>query len=180
MKHLFYINKTMKAESISIDTQYTYQFWHPSFTTVLPKGLKNFSLLVWWLFHHLKLFANNNYSIFLIYDNKKLIHRSFIFPKYFRFPFMTKNDLQIGDTYTDPNYRGKNLATFAIQEIVKNYGKIDGNTRNIWYLVDQNNTASIHVIEKAEFKLYGKGQKNRRFGMSVFGYYDIEHYENNN
>jgi hypothetical protein len=119
MKYLFYINEILNTKPIHIDPKYTYKFWYPSFTSVLPKGLKKFSALVWRLFHHLKLFANSNYGIFLIYDNEKLIHRSFIFPKYFRLPFMAKNDLQIGDTNTDPNYRGKNLATFAIQEIVQ-------------------------------------------------------------
>jgi RimJ/RimL family protein N-acetyltransferase len=180
MKYLFYINETISIKPINIDPKYTYKFWYPSFTSVLPKGLKKLSMPVWWLFHHLRIFANQEYGIFLIYDNEKLIHRSFIFPKYFRFPFMAKNDLQIGNTYTDPDYRGKKLATFAIQQIVRNYGKTDGNPRKIWYLVAQDNTNSIYVIEKSDFKLLGKGQKNKRFGMSFFGYYAIEHYENNN
>jgi GNAT superfamily N-acetyltransferase len=142
---------------------------------MVPEGVNKFSARVWWLFHYLRLFASRQYGIFLIYDNEKLIHRAFIFPRYFRFPFMSNNDLQIGDTFTDPDYRGKGLATFAIQEIAKKYGE----NRKIWYLVACDNTASICAIEKTGFTCVGAGEKIKRFGFSVFGYYDIKDYKNN-
>jgi RimJ/RimL family protein N-acetyltransferase len=88
---------------------------------------------------------------------------------------MSNNDLQIGDTFTDPDYRGKGLATYAIQEIVKKYGE----NKKIWYLVASNNTASIRAIEKADFTCVGTGEKIKRFGFSVFGYYNIKNYKNN-
>jgi RimJ/RimL family protein N-acetyltransferase len=177
MQHLFYVNNKENLESMNIDSKYSCQFWQPSLLSISPKGLRKLSAPVWWLFHQLRVFTNRNYGVFLIYDNEKLIHRSFIFPRYFRFPFMAKNDLQIGDTYTNPEYRGKNLATFAIHEILRTYTNKKDDIRKIWYLVAKENTASIRVIEKAGFKLLGTGQKKKRLGVSFWGYYDIDQYE---
>jgi predicted GNAT family acetyltransferase len=85
---------------------------------------------------------------------------------------MSTNDLQIGDTFTDPNYRGKGLATYATQEIAKKYGE----NRKIWGIIASDNTASIRAIENAGFTCVGTGEKIKRFGFSVFGYYDIKNY----
>jgi RimJ/RimL family protein N-acetyltransferase len=84
---------------------------------------------------------------------------------------MGKNDLQVGDTWTRPGYRGQGLATFAIHKIVEKLRRAD---RAFWYVVQEDNTSSIRVVEKAGFKLIGKGVKTKRMGLSLFGSYIIK------
>ena len=57
-----------------------------------------FPFAVWWLFHILHVFWNRDYALFVIRQNGKIVHRSVITPGYFRFPFMGKHDVQVGDT----------------------------------------------------------------------------------
>ena len=152
--------------------QYHSVLWKPSWFSIIPKGVPFMPFVVWWLFHSMRLFYNRDYALLLIYDGDRLIHRSGVFPGYFRFPFMAKNDLQIGDTDTASDYRGKGLATFAVQQILKSLPA--ATPMSFWYLVEAENAASIRVIEKAGFELIGKGRKKKRFGLSIFGYYDLE------
>ena len=84
----------------------------------MPPGMHGVPFGVWWIFHNLHLFANRGYAILVIYDGDRLIHRSCVFPRYPRFPFMRDSDLQIGDTWTDPSYRGRGIATLAIREVL--------------------------------------------------------------
>ena len=150
---------------------YAYHFWKPSPLSVVPKGMPLIPFAVWWVFHYLRLFSNQGYTIFVIYDGKRLIHRSCVFPGYFRFPFMGKDDLQIGDTWTAPDHRGKGLALFALQEISR-LQKRPG--RKFWYVVDESNIPSIRVVEKAGFTKVGEGTRTKRFGLSLLGAYVIQ------
>ena len=100
----------------------------------------------------------------------RIVHRSIVTPRYFRFPFMKTKDLQIGDVWTDPDQRGKGLALFAIRKILVACGSAD---RFFWYLVEQENLSSIRVAEKAGLELGGRGAKRSRFGIALLGYYYI-------
>src|SRR5437868_9514403 len=84
--------------------------WRPSPLEATPPGVKGVAFKIWWAFHHFRIFANRAYALMLIYDGDRLVHRSGVYPRYFRFPFMSDQDLQIGNTWTDPQYRGKGLA----------------------------------------------------------------------
>lgn len=145
--------------------------WSTGILRIIPDGISWLPFGVWWLFDRFHIFANHNYALFLIYDENKLVHRSCVFPKYFRFPFMQKDDLQIGDTWTHPEYRGQGLATFAIWKILRNYHKPG---RHFWYVVEENNKASIRVIEKSGFSLVGKGVRTKHFGISLLGSFELQ------
>ncbi len=82
----------------------------------MPAGVRGVSFYVWRAFHAAHVFANRDYALLVIYDGDRLVHRSCVFPRYPRFPFMRDDDLQIGDIWTDPDYRGQGLATRAIAE----------------------------------------------------------------
>ena len=174
LEHLQGSNESPKIE---IDYRYHTVLWRPSLFSIIPKGVSFKPFLAWWFFHYLRLFYNRNYGLFLIYDGDKLIHRTLLTPGYFRFPFMKKNDLQIGDTFTDISYRGKGLATFAIREIIQSHlnDHLNGEkTCHFWYLVEEDNIASIRAIEKAGFRMVGKGKRKKRFGLSFLGYYELD------
>jgi RimJ/RimL family protein N-acetyltransferase len=145
---------------------YTCEMWRPELLRLVPMGLPLFPFAVWWLFHMLHVFANRDYAIFIIRHAGKLVHRSVITPRYFRFPFMSAVDLQVGDTWTDPAERGKGLATLALESIIRapSFCK-----RTCWYVVEPDNRASIRVVEKAGFTLVGSGNRTRRFGLGVLG-----------
>jgi len=146
-------------------------FWRPHGVSVFPPGGFSLRFLIWWAFHHLGVFYNRDYAVFLMFDGPRLVHRSCIFPGFFRFPFMGPEDLQVGDTWTHPDLRGKGLATHALRAITGGKG---GTGRNFWYVVEASNQASIRAVEKAGFERVGMGSKRPRAGLRVLGYYAIE------
>lgn len=166
-----YVFGSQSQEEVSIDKRFNSTLWNPTALEIVPKGVALLPLGVWWVMHHLHLFANQDYGLYLIYSGDNLIHRSVITPRYFRFPFMGKEDLQIGDTWTMPDYRGKGLASFAIQKIVELHKKPG---RRFWYVVEENNIPSIKAVEKAGFAKYGVGARRKRIGAALFGFFKIQ------
>lgn len=169
MNYLFYENTGIIRESVANlfnDSSYSISFWKPSLKKIFPWGLSEKRFAFWWLMHQFRFFTNRDYSVLLIHKDNDLIHRSCIFPRYFRYPFMKENDLQIGDTFTDPKYRGKGIATYAILTIIE-YFKM--NDRKFWYIVEENNKSSIRVIEKAGFKKIGSGIRTSMLGLRLLG-----------
>lgn len=140
--------------------------WRPSLRDIAPRGVIGKSFKVWWLFHHLRLFANRDYALFVIYHEGMLVHRSGVYPGYLRFPFMAPDDLQIGNTWTSPHERGRGLASAAIAEIIRLLARPG---RNFWYLVESENVASIRVVERAGFRLAGVGERRPRLGLRFLG-----------
>ncbi len=158
MRYLFYRYDykvvSQFPEEVSINKKFKAVLWNPTILKIVPSGIALLPFGVWWIMHHFHLFANQNYGLYLIYDGHNLIHRSVIMSRYFRFPFMGREDLQIGDTWTMPEYRGKGLACSAIQKIVKLNQKPGC---RFWYVVEEENIASINVVEKSGFSLIGEG-----------------------
>ena len=79
-------------------------------------------------------------------------------------------DVQIGDTWTDPSARRRGYATAAIGVALTLPVRRDGHA---WYVVEENNRASIRAVEKAGFALFGRGARLPRFGLRALGYYAI-------
>ena len=175
MRYFFYrydcVIGNQFPEKVSIDKRFNAILWNPITLEIVPKGVALLPFGVWWAMHKLHLFVNQNYGLYLIYDGHNLIHRSVITPRYFRFPFMGKEELQIGDTWTMPEYRGGGLASFAIQKIVELHKKPG---RRFWYVVEEDNNPSIRVAEKAGFKKVGAGYRGKRMGMKVLGSFEME------
>ncbi len=174
MSYLFYVQSSdlgFPLVSDSLDSHYRCELWRPTLGKLVPYGFPKVPFIFWWSFHYLHVFSNHDYAVFIAYDSDRVIHRSCVFPRYFRFPFMAQNDLQIGDTWTHPDHHGKGLAVFAIRKIVETLRMPD---RTFWYVVEQDNLASIRVVEKAGFKLVGKGNRIKRFGVKALGAYIIQ------
>ena len=142
------------------------ELWRPSLTELAPPGLHSPALSVWWLFHHLRIFENRRYGVLAIYDGLTPIHRSVITPKWPRFPFMAKEDLQIGATWTHPSYRGRGLAVYAIGKV----GELERrHCPRFWYLTEESNLASVRAAVGAGFSKYFEGSRTKRFGLRLFG-----------
>jgi RimJ/RimL family protein N-acetyltransferase len=144
--------------------------WRPSWRRVPPPLVRSRVTWVWWLFHNLHVFRSRAFCIILVVHEGRLIHRSSVFPPYFRFPFMRSSDVQIGDTWTDERERGRGIATAAIGVALAVSERRDGDA---WYIVEESNRASIRAVEKAGFSLVGRGSRLPRFGLRPLGYYAI-------
>lgn len=99
--------------------------------------------------------------VFYVRDEKgNLMHTSYLVPKCFKFPFMKKNDYEIGPCYTYNDYRGKGIYPEVIRYITQNVG----NSETIFYMVvDSENTPSIRGVLKAGFVHCGSIRKSRIF-----------------
>lgn len=173
MAMLFYVVEPVSQpkDVNNLPSDYICSLWRPSWKRILPMGMSRLTYRAWWLFHHCHIFSNREYGILVIYCGQELVHYSGIFPSYSRFPFMEKNDLQIGDTWTHPSHRGRGLATFAI----KITAALCGNSRRrIWYLVEEENHPSVRAVEKAGFTCIGRGRRTKRFGLKILGSYVLE------
>lgn len=148
------------------------RWWQPTLLNPFFCQPFQIKLAPYTLMHWLGFFDGPEYGAVLIGKPAQAPdHVSYIFPRFARFPFMGKYDLQIGATGTRPEARGQGLALRAIREVMTRFAKPE---RRFWYVSDIENKASIAVIVKAGFSFVGTGQKRPRFGLAALGYYAIE------
>lgn len=149
---------------------YQVRIWRPGWRSPPPTAIRDPVHWAWWLFHLLHLFTNRDFGVVLIEQEGVLVHRSGVFPRYFRFPFMARADLQIGGTWTKPDQRGRGLAGAAIATAL---ARLHRPGRVFWYIVDDANVASIRVIQRRGFLLAGRGARLPRLGMGALSYYAL-------
>ena len=139
---------------------YSWTIWRPRIWPALPRGLSGLKLklrfLFRWALYRAHLFGGSECGALLVYEGERLAHYSSYTPRYWRFPFLADDDLQIGDTWTDPAYRGRGLALFALQTLEAN---LERPNRRLWYVVGELNQPSIRVAEKAHFTLAAEGTR---------------------
>ena len=169
--YLFYRSVERHSEPApTLHSTYKVEMWSPGICRVKPKGIPLVPFCVWWIFHVLRVFSNREYGLLVIRQGEKVVHRSVVTPAYLRFPFMANEDIQVGDTWTDPDVRGRGLATIALESILRTPRN---RRRTCWYVVEADNAASIRVVEKAGFVLVGRGVRTRRFGLGVLGQFQL-------
>lgn len=127
--------------------------------------------LVWSAFHVLRIFSNRDYAIILVHCGDTVVHRSYLFPGYFRFPFMGRDDLQVGATWTDEAWRGRGLASAALRYAVQSHGRPG---RTFWYLTSSENAASVRVVERCGFACRSGGRRTSRLGLRLLGAYVLD------
>lgn len=148
-------------------SSYTAQVWRPSGISVVPAcGLSPLTRLAWTGFHLSRIFRNRDHTVVLLHRNGLCVHRTLLFPPYFRFPFMSPDDLQCGDIWTHPSERGHGLATAGLALAL--YHAWQSN-RRFWYLTEEINRASCLLAAKAGFHLVGRGQRRARCGLKILG-----------
>ena len=155
------------AGTFSLDPTLRSQLWRPTWRRIRPPGVSGARWTVWWLMHHLHIFRNRGYAVLLIRDRvDQVVHRAGVFPRWLRYPFMSGEDLQIGDLWTAPEWRRRGIAAWAITTIVTDLGQPD---RRFWYLTEAGNEASTRVIEKCGFRQFGSGHRVPRLRIRAFG-----------
>ncbi len=104
------------------------------------------------------LLTLNKVAICYVMQEGKIAHTSYVIPKCGKFPFLKKNDHEIGPCYTAPEFRGRGIYPDVIRFICARFSELAG----VFYMiVDEGNTSSIRGIEKAGFVCIGKVRKTR-------------------
>jgi GNAT superfamily N-acetyltransferase len=141
-----------------IDSGYRTVFWKPSLKSFVPPD-KDKKYLLYWFFHQLGIFRNGDYGSLLVYDGQQMVSSLLIVPSYYKWPFMSKNDLQFTYVMTRQDYRGKGIAAMAMRYAIN---QLKNKERNFWYVTDEKNTVSIKLCSGIGFKFYSYA---RRFSI---------------
>jgi GNAT superfamily N-acetyltransferase len=165
---LFYRCETLPTRDAprSLPSGYTWRLWAPDRGGMTPEGLALLPFGVWTVMHRLGLFSNGEYCVLVAYHGGRPVHRSGLYPRYARFPFMAREDVQVGDVWTDPAHRNRGLASAALRELVR---VAVGRGRRVWYVVEAGNAASIRTVEKNGFDLVATGARTKRLGLALLG-----------
>jgi RimJ/RimL family protein N-acetyltransferase len=155
--HLFFKAEGPTWARADLPPGYHWSIWKPALNQLMPNRMnqqhKRFTAR--WLMHQLHLFSNREYQVLVIRNGRgEIVHYSGATGRYWRWPFMDRGDMQVGDTWTDPDHRGRGLARFALVRLLHELTKPG---RRIWYVVHQDNSASIKVARSCGMSLAGTG-----------------------
>ncbi len=95
--------------------------------------------------------TNGNCWRYSVFYNGKEVHHSYVTRKCFKFKFMSKDDIQIGNCFTHNSYRGQGIYPFVIQKIINDNYQVNDNI-DIYMLINKNNISSIKGVQKIGFK----------------------------
>lgn len=84
---------------------------------------------------------------YIVYENEKLIHYSYVTKRCFKFPFLKAEDIEIGPCVTDEAYRGRGIYPEVLRQIVSS--ELRGGTA--YMIISDTNTSSIRGVEKCGF-----------------------------
>jgi ribosomal protein S18 acetylase RimI-like enzyme len=148
------ISNVLPQKNIEME-HYEFVMWRPTLSRFTPpaKGKKYF---LYWLFHFLRIFANKDYCCVQVFHDGSLVSSLLVVPRYFKWPFMEKNDLQFTYVMTHRDHRGKGIAEKAIRYAIE---KLNSRDRKFWYVTDISNNPSITLCNKVGFNFFSYGEK---------------------
>lgn len=166
--YVFYRRDRVPGPAVIID-EFDVEIWRPSWTAMRPSDWEGKRWVVWWLFDRTRVFRRRWYRVFTLRGSDgQIVHRSCLFPKFFRFPTVAHDEMQIGDVWTHPDFRGRGLTKLAIARLL---AEVDDAARGIWYITESKNAASQAVARAAGFTLAGVGRRENRLGIGLLGRY---------
>ncbi len=160
-----------RPAGLELPEGYRVRLWRPAGLRIIPPGPWEKRLIAWGLMHLFGGFRSRDYAALLVETAAgEVAHRSSAFPPYFAFPFMGRDDLQIGLTITEPAHRGKRLAACAIQAMLAAM-VVPG--RRFWYIVEAENRASVRAVEAAGLRRAGTASRSAGAGTRLLGRYEF-------
>lgn len=99
------------------------------------------------------------YKILYVKKKGDIAHYSYIISNNIRFPFMKRNDLQIGPCFTYEEFRGNGIYS-RILKIIPSYFP---ESESFWIYTAENNSISRNIIEKSGFDFIGTAVKSGVF-----------------
>jgi hypothetical protein len=148
-----------------------FKSWRPADDGLPPFGPHAAENLVWFAFDRLGLFASHAFEELSVWRAGRMAHRLIVTPRWFRFPFMAEADLQIGALWTEPQVRRLGFAKAAIAEAHRRYAAPG---RCFWYVVDDENAASIGLAEACGYRMVGSGRRTRPLGVAGLGRFQMD------
>jgi len=143
--------------------------WRPTLGRPVRRDLPVVPFAVWSLYHFLGVFATRDYFLLLIRHRGRVVHRSCVLPAHYRFPFMAPRDLQAAGLWTAPDWRGRGLGLAALGEVFR---RDECQGRTLWYMVREDNAASIRLAEKAGLLRWGRGGRGT-WSLDPLGRYRV-------
>lgn len=90
----------------------------------------------------------NGKKSYWMFESDVVVHKSFLYTNVQIIKLINKSGLVIGSCYTNPNYRGRSIYPKVISHIAKQNREY----KEVFLVVDTDNSASISGIEKAGYK----------------------------
>lgn len=173
VRFLFYRHEAGDAVPgmASLPKEAAIRTWSPDADGFVPRGSRSFRNIAWWAMTRFGLFERRDFTEITIWRDGRLLHRLIVTPRWFRFPFMAKGDLQLGDLWTHPGARGQGLARAGIEHAHRLFANHGG---SFWYVVAEDNRASVRLIESCGYHLVGTGQRTSPWGMDLLGRYRLD------
>jgi len=128
--------------------------WRPSPLRPLRRGLPAIPFAWWSLCDLAGLFAPGDYRVVLLHGKEGPVHRTCLLPAHYRFPFMAPGDVQAAAIWTRPDLRGRGVASAGLAAAMALVPD-----RRVWYMVREDNAASIRLAGKVGFTLHGRGRR---------------------
>ena len=147
--------------------------WRPATDGPPPRGSRNIANYFWWLLETSGGFASHDFTELRIEEGGSTIHRLIVSPRWYRFPFMAEGDLQIGDVWTLPSARRRQLARAAISEAHHRFAR-DG--ARFWIVASADNAISGALARSCGYRLAAVGRRTRRFGVALFGQFVLDRF----
>ena len=93
---------------------------------------------------------------YVVYDENKLIHKSYVVKGKEKFRFLNRGDIEIGPCWTHPDYRGRGIYPYVLTQILKR----ETNEGSIAYmLIADTNLSSQNGVKKIGFVKMGRTTK---------------------
>lgn len=168
----FYRTEGEHLKNFDLPEGYDWILWRPSLSEMMPAGIPRDrrGFIARWLMHQLHLFSNRDYRVMVIRREADIAHYSALTGRYLRRGFMDRDqDLRIVDAWTDPDDRGRRLASFALAKAIRILRRPG---RRVWYLCRRDDLASRKVAEGVGMALVGHGIWQRPpGGLRLLGRY---------
>jgi RimJ/RimL family protein N-acetyltransferase len=147
--------------------------WQPQ-ADGLPRGTARRPVnYLWWALARMGGFSRAGFTEFRVQHGGEIVQRLIVTPRWYRFPFMGANDLQVGDVWTSPGHRRRQLARIALTEA---HRRLATDPATIWYVVDSGNEASAALARSCGYRHVATGRRTRRLGTSLLGQYVIDRF----
>jgi RimJ/RimL family protein N-acetyltransferase len=163
MSVLFFCRDAPQGTSLPpLPSGMTMRVWAPARDGFPPSPLWRHNVL-WWLMDRARLFAQRDFAEITLWQGDDLLHRLILTPRWYRFPFMAGQDLQIGNVWTHPAMRGQGLARLGVgQALAVAQGRV-------WYVTGAQHRASIALATGMGFRPAGHGYRSRPFALHAAG-----------
>ena len=149
MKYLYKKSKSRSAEE-NINSIEVNIFVPKLFRLTLPGEDKSLKLKLLRILFQTATFGKA--KIYYVEQDGKIAHTTYLIPRCYKFPFMSKGDYEIGPCLTYPDFRGKGIYPEVLKHI---YANVGSESTLFYMIVDENNSPSIRGIEKAGFERCG-------------------------